>query len=170
MDKSNGQKFRLRLNLFDAIVLILAVAAAAALFWSARRPAPTPTDDVTSVNTAGAIHYTIRFQRCVPGTADAVREGARLTESVRNYELGNVLSAQAAPAEGLRLDVVDRKYAMVTMEGYEDVIVEVESPCTITEEAVTLSDGYVLRTGATIYVQGDGFLATGYVAHIDREG
>lgn len=159
------EKFRLRLNLFDSLIILLALAVGAVLLWTTLKPAPAPDTEAASTT----VRYTIRFQRWMEGTSSAIHEGARLTDSIRNYELGNVVSAQAVPAVGLRVNHEKREYVLATMSGYEDVIVTVESPCVITEEAITLQDGYALRVGALVYIQGDGFLTTGYVIGIERE-
>lgn len=164
---AENKKFRLRLNLFDGIVLILALAVGAVLLWSALKPSAAP-EAVT--DSSATIRYTVLFQRWLEGTSSAVHEGDRLTDSIRNYEMGRVVSAEARPAQGIRLDHQDRAYVLATMEGYEDVIVTVEATVTVTSEAVTTNSGYVVRVGAPIFVQGDGYLATGYVIAMEREG
>lgn len=164
MEQKPEKKFRLRLNLFDSAVLLLALAAGAFLLWNALKPGDAPQQAETST-----IRYTLRFQRWLEGASSAIREGARLTDSIRNYEMGNVVSAQAVPAVEQVLDHVNRAYVLTEIDGYEDVIVTVEAPGTISQQAVTLSSGYVLRVGAQAFVQGDGFLSTGYVYAIERE-
>ena len=160
------KKFRLRLNLFDGIVLILALAVGAVLLWSALKPNAAPE---AAADSSATIRYTVLFQRWLEGTSSAIHEGDRLTDSIRNYEMGRVVSAEAVPATAVRMDQTRREYVLATMDGYEDVVVTVEAPCTITSEAVTVNGGYVVRVGASIFVQGDGYLATGYVIGMERE-
>lgn len=159
-------KFRLRLNLFDGIVLILALAAAAVLLWSALKPSAAPAEDAGA---ASSIRYTVLFQRWLEGTSTAIHEGDRLTDSIRNYDIGRVVSAQAHPAQAIRLDNNSRSYVLATMDGYEDVHVVVEAPCVITEESVTVGGGYPVRVGASVFIQGDGYLATGFIIAMERE-
>ena len=158
------EKFRLRLNLFDSVVLLLALAAGALLLWTALKPGDAPRQAEVAT-----IRYTLRFQRWLEGTSSAIHEGARLTDSIRNYEMGNVVSAQAVPAVEQVLDHEGRAYVLTEISGFEDVLVTVEAPGTAGQEAVALGSGYVLRVGAQAFVQGDGFLASGYVYAIDRE-
>lgn len=164
--ESKPNKFRLRLNLFDGIVLVLALAAAAALLWSALKPSAAPAEDASTTST---IRYTVLFQRWLEGTSTAIHQGDRLTDSVRNYDMGRVVSCEAFPAQAVRLDNGSRSYVLATMEGYEDVHVVVEAPCTVTEEAVTVDGGYPVRVGESVFVQGDGYLATGYIIAMERE-
>lgn len=158
------ETFRLRLNLFDSIVLLAALAVGAFLLWRAVKPDSAPVQQAESA----AVRYTVCLQRCIPGTGDAVAEGARLTDSIRNYELGNVVSAEARPAQELLTDSVNKRWALTEIPGFEDVYITVESPGTITEAGVTLSSGYALRVGASAYIQGDGFLGSGIIYAIER--
>ena len=55
--EQNTPKFRLRLNLFDGIILALALAAGAVLLWmAARGSAPAAQSAVPST-----VEYTVRF-------------------------------------------------------------------------------------------------------------
>ena len=46
--EQNTHKFRLRLNLFDGIVLVLVLAVGALLLWSTLRSSPAVTDSPVS--------------------------------------------------------------------------------------------------------------------------
>ena len=143
-------QFRLRLNLFDGIVLVLALAAAVFLMWRFTRP--------------------VCFQRWPAGSAQAIHQGDQLADNIKNYDVGTVVSAQAVPCQSLILDQVNGEYVLADVDGYEDVLVTVESPCTVTDEAVTLGGGYALRVGATMYLRGEGYMASGPVIAMEREG
>ena len=145
-------QFRLRLNLFDGIVLVLALAAAVFLMWRFTRPAA------------------VCFQRWPAGSAQAIHQGDQLADNIKNYDVGTVVSAQAVPCQSLILDQVNGEYVLADVDGYEDVLVTVESPCTVTDEAVTLGGGYALRVGATMYLRGEGYMASGPVIAMEREG
>ena len=119
--EQNTPKFRLRLNLFDGIVLVAALAVAALLLWANFKPA-------------------------APAAGDT------------------------APAVVQMLDHDSREYVLATMEGFEDVLVTVEAPCTITDEAVTVGGGYALRVGLTAYIRGEGYMASGPIISMEREG
>ena len=136
-------QFRLRLNLFDGIVLVLALAAAVFLMWRFTRPA---------------------------AASQAIHQGDQLADNIKNYDVGTVVSAQAVPCQSLILDQVNGEYVLADVDGYEDVLVTVESPCTVTDEAVTLGGGYALRVGATMYLRGEGYMASGPVIAMEREG
>lgn len=166
--ESNTPKFRLRLNLFDGIVLVLALAVGAFLLWTALKP------DTASVGTPAAasstVRYTVRFQKWIEGTSSLIESGDKLVDNIKNCELGSVVSSEVVPAQSLQLDHNSRQYVLTTIPGYEDVLVTVESPCTITDEAITLGGGYALRVGGTAYIRGEGYMASGPIVAIEREG
>ena len=165
--EQNTPKFRLRLNLFDGIVLVLALAVGAFLLWSAMKPA-APAEGET-VNTA-TVRYTVRFQKWIEGTSVLVESGDKLVDNIKNYELGTVVSAEAVPAQSLQLDHQSRQYVLADIPGYEDVLVTVEAPCTTSDESILLGGGYALWVGSVAYIRGEGYMASGPIISIEREG
>lgn len=65
----NTPKFRLRLNLFDGIVLVLALAVGALLLWMSLKPS---AGDQGTASTASTVRYTVRFQRWPEGTSEII--------------------------------------------------------------------------------------------------
>ena len=124
--EQNTPKFRLRLNLFDTIVLVLALAVGAFLLWRAVKPAAPVQADPTATST---IRYTVRFQRWIPGTSEIIQPGDRIADNIKNYEVGHVVSAQAVPALVQTPDRESRRWVWAELEGFEDVLVTVEAPC-----------------------------------------
>lgn len=164
--EQNTPKFRLRLNLFDGIVLVLALAVGAFLLWTALKPAAVSEGPAATAT----VRYTVRFLGWNEGASSMIHEGDKLVDTIKNYELGSVVSAEAVPAQTLVLNHISHQYELASTAGREDILVTVESPCTIDDEAITLSGGYVLRVGATTYIRGAGYMASGPVIAIEREG
>ena len=160
----NTRKFRLRLNLFDCIILVAALAVAAFLLWENFKPA----EAVKPTQTSSTIQYTLRFQRVMEGTGALVHAGDKLEDTMKNYALGTVLSAETAPATASVLDQSIPGYVTTEVPGYEDVTVVVESSCTETDTQILLGGNYELRVGATVYLRGPGYMASGLVINIDR--
>ena len=82
MEENKG--FRLKLNLFDGIVILLALAVAAVLLYMNLKPA-APAGD-TSAPAAATTQYTIRLQKTLPGTGDLIESGDALVDVVKNFE------------------------------------------------------------------------------------
>lgn len=165
--EQNTHKFRLRLNLFDGIVLVLVLAVGALLLWSTLRSSPAVTDSPAA--TASTVRYTVRFQNWPEGNSALVQEGDILVDNVRNYELGQVVSFEVVPAVSRQLDHEGRKYVQTTYEGYEDILVTVEAPCTENDEAIVVGGGYEIRVGTVTYIRGEGYMASGPIVAIERE-
>ncbi|HIT31780.1 MAG TPA: DUF4330 family protein [Candidatus Enterenecus stercoripullorum] len=166
MEQSNP-KFRLRLNLFDAIILVLALAAGAALIWFGLRSGGA----AEAVPSARPVQYTIMIPRMAEGNSELIRPGDALEDTVENYRLGTVVSVTAQPAVVQVLNQETRRYVDAVLEGYEDVYITVESTCTESGsgDALLLDGGYDFRVGQTINVRGPGYLGSGRVTQIVRE-
>ncbi len=163
----NTPKFRLRLNLFDGIVLILALAVGGLLLWMALKPA---AGEQSASPTASTVRYTVRFQRWPEGSSEIIEAGDALVDNIKNYEMGNVVSWEVVPAVNQVLDNESHRYVQATVEGYEDILVTVESPCTESDQGFILGGGYALRVGVTAYIKGEGYMASGPVVSVEREG
>lgn len=165
--EQNKSNFRLRLNLFDAIILILVLAVGGVLAWLALRPA---AQEAADPSVASTVRYTVRFQRWAEGSSSLIEAGDKLTDNIKNYALGTVVACEAVPAVAQVLDQEERRYVDAPIEGYEDILVTVESPCTESDAGFVLDGGYELRVGITTYIKGEGYMASGPVVAVEREG
>ena len=162
----NTPSFRLRLNLFDAMILILALIAGGVLAWLALRPAAQEADPAVT----STVRYTVRFQRWSEGSGALIEAGDKLTDNIKNYAMGTVVSWEAEPAVTQVLNQETRQYENAVIEGYEDILVTVESPCTESDAGFLLDGGYELRVGVTTYIKGEGYMASGPVVAVERGG
>ena len=163
--EQNNPKFRLRLNLFDAIVLVAVLAVGAVLVWFGLRSSGSEA----AAPAAQSVQYTILFQRMQAGNSALIQPGDQLVDTVKNYQLGTVVSVEPVPAQIQVLNQVTGSYVEAVIEGYEDVYVTVESTCTDSGEALLLDGGYDFRVGQTTYVRGPGYMGSGPVTEIVRE-
>ena len=153
--EQNNHKFRLRLNLFDAIVLVVVLAAGAAVAWFGLRSGGGETASASQT-----VQYTIMFQSMTEGSSELIQPGDPLVDTVKNYRMGSVVSVRAEPAVVQVLNQETQTYVDAVLEGFEDVYVTVESTCT---------GGYDFRVGQTTYVRGPGYMGSGPVTEIVRE-
>lgn len=159
------KKFRLKLNLFDGIVLVLALAVAAFLLWRAVRPAaqiPSNTAD------ASTVRYTVRFQQWLPGTSELIQPEDTIADNIKNYEVGQVVSVETAPALIQAPDPESRRYVWSELEGLEDVLVTIEAPCSVSDKAITVGGGYEVRAGAIAYLRGQGYMGSGPIVSVEE--
>lgn len=161
--EQNKKAFRLHLNLFDAVVILAALAVGAFLLWTQLKPADSP-----AAPAADKIQYTIVMKKTVPGTGDQVEVGDSVVDAVKNFDLGKVVSSETRSAQDLALDTENAAYVLADIPNKEDVYITMESSAVISDEAVTLGSGYVVRVGEAIYVRGPGYLGSGTVYAIER--
>ena len=159
------KKFRLKLNLFDGIVLLLAAVVAAFLLWRTLRPAVPVQSDPAVTST---VRYTVRFQQWAPGTSGIIEAGDHIADNVKNYEVGQVVSAEAIPTRSQTLDTQNRRYVWTEIDGLEDVLVTIEAPCVVTDAAITVGGGYEIRVGTTGYFRGEGYMGSGPIVAIEE--
>ena len=165
-----NQKFRFKLNLFDGIVLVLALCVGAFLGYSYLKPAPAPTEE-SGVATTSTLRYTIKFQKMLEGTEALVEPGDTLMDNIKNYNLGTVVSTEVIPCTTRVEDHVNKQVVRAEIPGHVDLLVTVESDrATLGADAVVLDGGYNLRVNATAYIKGEGYMASGPIISIEREG
>ena len=162
--ENNEHKFRLRLNLFDAIVLVAVLLVGAALAWFGLR-----SGGGESAPTSQPVQYTILFQSMTGGSSALIEPGDPLVDTVKNYNLGTVVSVRAEPAVVQVLNQETQTYVDAVLEGYEDVYVTVESTCTVGDDSLVLDGGYEFRVGQVTYIRGPGYMGSGPITEIVRE-
>ena len=164
------QKFRFKLNLFDGIVLVAALAVAAFLGYNALKPA-APVVEESAAPTTSSVVYTIKFNKMIEGTEKLVEPGDQLMDNIKNYKLGTVLSTEAVPATARVVDEENRQVVRAEIPGYVDLLVTVRSDsCSMGDSSLVLDGGFVLRTNTTAYIKGEGYMASGPIINIEREG
>ncbi len=161
--EQNKKTFRLRLNLFDSIVIAAALLVGGVLLWMQMKPAAP-----TAAPAAQKIRFTVVLQKTVPGTGAQVETGDLLVDTIKNYEIGNVVSVETVPARDFAPDYENGSYVLADVPDKEDVYITMESSAVVTDEAVTVGTGYALRVGDWIYARGPGYLGSGKVYAIER--
>ncbi len=157
------QKIKIRLNLIDSIILVVVLAVGGYFAWQGLNT----HDAVTTVQTQ-TITYTVLMNEMRAGTGQMVVPGSRLVDSVKNFEMGTVVSAEVITAEKQVLDHENRTYRTSYLEGYEDVYAVVEVDVVDYGTYVEAGGGFRLRAGATVFLRGDGYMAAGYITQVDR--
>ena len=162
--EQNRPKFRLRLNLFDVIILLAALAAGAVVLWLGRSTGAAPTD----ASAARPVVYTVMIAQVPQGNSAVLSPGDKLINTEENYALGTITDVRTSPCLIQALDQEAGKYVDVELAGYEDVYLTVESTCTQGQNALLLDGGYEIRVGQTANVRTHAFIGSGRVIEISR--
>lgn len=161
-----SKKVRFKLNLFDGIILALALCVALVLGYMMFRPAPAEQAETPSAST---VQYTLRFQKMLEGTGSLIQPGDTLTDAIKNYNLGEVVATEILPAETSVVDEFNKETVTAVIEGYEDVLVTVKGTGSMGENSILLDGGYALRVNTVAYIKGNGYMGSGPVVSIERE-
>ena len=163
-----NKKFRFKLNLFDGIVLVLGLCAALVLGYMMLKPAAPQAE--TGAPAVSTVRYTVRFQKMLEGTGALIQPGDVLKDNIKNYNLGTVESVEIVPATMEVVDEYSKTVVRATIEGYEDALVTVVASCTEGPSSLLVDGGYTLRVNTTAYVRGEGYMGSGPIISIEREG
>ena len=162
--EQNRPKFRLRLNLFDGIILVVALAAAALLGWLALHPTPSSADMVSD----GTVQYTVRLNRWPLGTSSLVRIGDKVVDNTKDQPLGEVVDIRVEPTRMMVVNQAERRQVLAPVEGYEDVLLTIQSPCEVSKNSVELAEKeFILRVNNTIYLRGEGYMGSGPIESME---
>ncbi len=157
---------KLHLNLFDTIVLVVALVVGLVLVWNLIRPSPQPGSGSSRAQT---IRYVVQYTRWQEEDAQKIVPGTTVEDGIKNYDLGKVVSVRTVPATTLILNQQTRKYELHSVPDLVDVLVTMEAPGTFDERGVNLDSGFLLRVGETIYGRGEGYMGIGPAISIERE-
>lgn len=160
-------KFRIRLNLFDGIVLVLALLVGVLMLWMAMKPEPV---EVPEPIPQAPLRYTIRFSRFREGGGAMVKVGEELKDTTKNCNLGTVVETKVVPSETLVLNAEEGRFVLATVPECEDILVTLETTYPEDDTQIMLEGKLQVRVGNTIYIQGKGYMASGAVVAIEREG
>ena len=163
MEQKNNGKFRLRLNLFDCIVIFAAVLVGGVLLWSKMQPA-----DAAEAPETEQIRYTLCLYKVADGIGELVNPGDTLLDSSKNIELGEVMDVRVEKATSITLNQISGVYSKREIPGYEDVYVVVESTAGMEENRIMVGEGREIRVGDVVYVKGPGYMASSTVYAIER--
>ena len=160
------KKLPIHLNLFDTVVLVVAVVVGVVLLWNLVKPEPQAGSASAKTST---IRYVVQYYRWNEGDSSKIIPGTTVEDGIKNYKLGKVVEVKAIPATTLILNETTRKYEIHTLPGLEDVLVTMEAQGTFDGRGVNLDNGFLLRVGETIYGRGEGYMGIGPAISIERE-
>lgn len=160
MAKEN--KFRLRdlFNLFDIVVLAIAVLLAVILILFSRGAGK---EQIT-------VRYTVEFINMQNDTASLVQPGDSLVDRVKKFELGKVVSVEVGPTVRQIQDFSLGGMKEVESSMFQTATVVIEAPATETEKDILVSGGYLIKIGTTVAAKGPGYFCNGTVLKIEKGG
>lgn len=167
MEKEN-KKGRSIINLFDIVLIVIALVLGAALFLSSRGSAGEQDTPSLSGNRT-PVRYSIELSSVEQNVVDLFKEGDPLVDREKKYNIGTIESVEVSPGRRLVNDYENNRQIYVEEPGRYLLTVTVITEGVIDERNITLDGGYILRIGKTVYGKLPGGVFQGTVVAIERE-
>ena len=158
-------KMKLRLNVFDIVIIVCAIIAAVLIINYSSR-----SDSGASIIPAGSqetLTYTLELHGMRYGSAELIQVGDTLIDNVERRALGTIVSFELQPARMLQSSVTTGDRVIVEVPERIDAILTVRALATVTDSQISV-DGFALRVGARASVNGPSYNGTGFVAYVER--
>lgn len=153
-------------NVFDIVVILIAVALAAVLFFT--RSSGSSTSDDAADTKSGTVTYTVELTGMVNGSAELVSVGDELVDKVKKYDVGTVKAVEVSNTVRQVQDLVNGGTVESEMSTQQTATVTVEAPCTETEADILVAGGYPIKVGLQVSLKGPGYYGTGYIVGVER--
>ena len=157
-----NKKRRSILNLFDIVVILVALALAAVLLIPRQSASDSPDAE------SGTVRYTIELTGMQNGSAELIQEGDSLVDRIKRYSIGTVQSVEVTNTLRQVEDYENGVVRYVESSTLQTAILVIEAPCTQTDTQITVSGGYAIRVGLPVSVLGPGYYGTGYILAVER--
>ena len=161
--EENKKPFRLRMNLFDGIVLVIILAVGLFLLWTQFRPEEEPASSEWV-----PVRYSVRLNQVLEGTSELIQPGDPLEYTLEDAQLGTVVSVESAPCITTGLDEEALTTISSVLPCYESVDLVVDAMCEEEDYCLRAGGVVVLRTGDQLYIRGPQFAAVGTITEIER--
>ncbi|MBO4831140.1 MAG: DUF4330 family protein [Oscillospiraceae bacterium] len=162
-DNAPNRRIKVKLNIFDIVIICLAIAAAAAFYFIFSGASAA---GVTSQQST--VRYTVQLDSAPDGTADLIDIGDALQENVKKFSIGTVTGVEFSQGTTLTEDHENGCFIDTPVPGYESIRITIEAPAVETDRNITVGGGFVVRVGAPVSVTGPGYAGGGYIVEIER--
>lgn len=165
MDK---RKMKIKLNLFDIIILALVVVGGIAFFaitnMSRSGGVALPTTSATRT-----VRYTIELASMLEEAADLINEGDIIVDRIEKRTLGKVVAVEIVPAVIPVKDIFTGEQLLEAQPGRITANLTLETTAAETASALTVDGGFIVRAGTQVTAIGPGYAGMGYVLSVERE-
>ena len=166
MDK---KKMKIKLNLFDIIILALVVLGGLAFFAITNMSRSGGVALPTSTSTR-TVRYTIELASMLEETADLISVGDVIVDRIEKRTLGKVVNIEIVPAVIPVKDIFTGEQLLEAQPNRLTANLTLEATAAETASSLTVDGGFIVRAGVQVTVNGPGYAGMGYVLSVEREG
>ena len=159
------QKIKWKLNIFDVIIILLALAAL--LVGYNLLNADRGGGALLTSGREITVRYTIELANMPIGASELITPGDSVIEVVEKRAVGSVVSCESYPYRMTSPDRITGNTILAEVPGRESAAVTIELRATETEHEIN-ANGFVLCAGTALSVTGPGWAGSGLILSIER--
>ncbi len=160
-EKVMKQPVKKLFNILDVFIILIALVIGVVGFSFMNNQ-----DVVVTSNTTKVV-YSVMATGCLPEVQEYIESGNTVYDSVKNYNIGKVISYEITPNEILVPDLINGTYVSNVREDRVDVMLKIEADATVGDRIISVGD-YEIKVGKDAYVRGKGYALVGYIVSIER--
>lgn len=164
MDNNTAQR-KWRLNLFDIIFIICALAIAGLILLYSSR---SGSGSIVSSGTQGTVTYTLELQGMINDTAYLVQPGDELIDKVEKRPMGKVVSVEVIQSIASQKNYFTGDRPISDVPDRLTAVMVVTSDATITDSQISVPGGFIVRVGKWVSVNGPLYNCAGFIVDMER--
>ncbi|MGE4483476.1 MAG: DUF4330 family protein [Oscillospiraceae bacterium] len=151
-------------NLFDVIIIgIIAVILAVVLIYMLRSRGTSVSTEQTKT-----VRYMVELTDMNTGTAEAIKQGDELIDTIKKYDVGEVISCEIVPTVKSAKNLETGEFVNAVVPDRETAMILLEAECTDTENQYLAGGGFKVCGGEQVSLKGPGYYGSGYILYVVR--
>lgn len=153
-------KSNFKINFFDIIIVLVVLILGAGFYVYTHKEKALETTK---------LRYTFELTDNPTGFTTLINVGDDITDNVKNYYMGKVVSVEAVPCTKITNDYTNSKIVESTVPDRENAIITVEADVTESTSDFKVNGNYVVKAGKEVSVKGNGYAGVGYILTVERQ-
>jgi hypothetical protein len=164
-DRRGGRSFKLRLNVFDAVIIGAAVVVAVIFLRLGRAGGVEPLSSGKQIT----VYYMLELTNVPEGLASRIKPGDSVTEVVEKRAIGTVISVEEETYKVISKDTLTGEYFQTEVPERYTANVLIEASAQETDESIVVDGGFFVRNGLPVSARGPGYAGSGHIINVIRE-
>ena len=169
---SEKKRIKWKLNLFDIVLLVVVLAAAAGLlawkFVGSNQTEVDPNSGITIPKGTHTVRYVVELEQLHQQTAEMIAQGDEVYERTKKELMGTVQSVEVAPARTLTKNELEGTFQFAEVPERYNVVMEITAQAVENDDGIVLESGLEVRAGTAVRVLGPGYYGAGYILSVER--
>lgn len=150
-----------KINWLDIFIILIALVVAVAGYSYLKKDKPSLT-----ANTQKVV-YKVKTNESLLSTYDLIEEGTTLRDSIKNYNIGTVVSKEYEKSKRYGVNEETHELVETELDDKIDITLTVEADADVSDKNISVGE-YKLKVGNEAYIKGKGYAGIGYIISIER--